>query len=62
MRSPLSHQHVCNYVDPSSDAYVSELCVTSSGKDTIPESKTRSFDLGRRLTMGRLGPSREVKS
>ena len=28
---------MCNYVDPSSDVFVSELCITSSGKDILPD-------------------------
>ncbi len=32
-----AHQYVCNYVDPSSDAFVSELRITSSGKDILPD-------------------------
>ena len=27
---------MCNYVDPSSDAFVSK-CITSSGKDILPD-------------------------
>ena len=32
-----THQYVCNYVDPNSDAFVSELCITSSEKDILPD-------------------------
>ena len=32
-----AHQYVCNDVDPSSDAFVSELCITSPGKDILPD-------------------------
>ena len=32
-----AHQYVCNDVDPSSDAFVSELRITSSGKDILPD-------------------------
>ena len=32
-----AHQYVCNYVDPSSDAFVSELRITSPGKDILPD-------------------------
>ena len=28
---------MCNDVDPSSDAFVSELCITSPGKDILPD-------------------------
>ena len=28
---------MCNYVDPISDAFVSELRITSSGKDILPD-------------------------
>ena len=32
-----AHQYVCNYVDPSFDAFVSELRITSPGKDILPD-------------------------
>jgi hypothetical protein len=32
---------VCNNVDPSSDAFVSELRITSPGKDILPDLVAR---------------------
>ena len=50
-----AHQCVCNYVDPSSDAFVSELCVTSSGKDILPDLVAGWIDGQRRGQEIKLG-------
>ena len=37
-----AHQYVCNDVVPNSDAFVSELRITSSGKDILPDLVART--------------------
>ena len=32
---------MCNYVDPISEVFVSELCITSPGKDILPDLVVR---------------------